>query len=761
MSVAQQIHLFPVRHHSPRASVVLHDFLEEVQPRLVLVEGPSDAGALVDVLVDAETTPPVAILAYRTDGVPGSSLWPFAAYSPEYVAVRWAREHGREVRFIDVSAAQVLARAARRHETEPEGAGDDPLRSPWSVIVEATDFRSFDELWEARFEAPAHGHAGFREALRELSETVRTHDGSTEETKSRDAVMQAAIERAVADGFAPGEIVAVLGAAHVAALFAGDVEPAKAALHTDEVPTALTLIPYSFPRLAEQLGYGAGNRAPLYYQRAYDAGGDYQRATLEVLVDFTDHLRLRGFSVSLADTIEAYRLACLLADMRGKSGPGIDEVREATIATLCRGESAHVDGFLWSSVVGKGVGRVAKGIGKNSLQTEFWETVRHHKLPDTDETVAVSLKLADTTQLAASTFLHRLRVLDVPYAALVGARKAKSEPDAAGFSVLARVREGWQVQWTPSTEVALVERIVLGESFQAAAERALEARLADRKTVGDASEVLVDAVLVAAAGAVAQALAACDALAAHDDDMASLARACRALGGLASYGSSRKELGADDRVLVPLLQKTFARATLRLPYAVSCGDDEAASVTGAMRVLQELAMTQPAVDKAGWVEALQEVARSFAVHPRCAGTAAGLLLVARMWEDAALARELGLRLSAVSEPAKTADFIAGFLEVNALAMVKNRDVVTMLDGYLQSLSDDDFRDAIPALRRALADLGKTERRYLVESVVAVRGHATGGAAQQAARVLTEQDQAQLRAASADIQAAMDDLDDLL
>ncbi|MEJ7731703.1 MAG: DUF5682 family protein [Polyangiaceae bacterium] len=761
MSDAALVHLFPVRHHSPRASVVLHAFLEHVQPDKVLIEGPSDAGALIDVLVDAETAPPVAILAYRTDGVPGSTLWPFAAYSPEYVALRWAREHGKEARFVDVSAAQVLARASRQATAEPEGAGDDPLRSPWSVIVDQTDFRSFDELWEARFEAPAHSHAGFREALRELAETVRLHDGSTEETKSRDAVLRAGIERALAEGTPADKIVAVFGAAHVAAIAAGDVDPAKAALHREEVPTSLTVIPYSFPRLAEQLGYGAGNRAPLYYQRAFDAGGDYQRATLEVLVDFTDHLRLRGFSVSLADTIEAYRLACMLSDMRGKSGPGIDEVREATIATLCRGESAHVDGFLWSSVVGKGVGRVARGIGKNSLQTEFWTTVRHYNLPETDETVAVSLKLADTTQLEASTFLHRLRVLDVPYAGLVGARKARGDPEPGGFAALARVRESWQVQWTPSTEVALVERIVLGESFQAAAERALEARLAERKTVGDASEVLVDAVLVAAGGAVAQALAACDALAAHDDDVSSLARACRALGGLASYGSSRKSLGADDRVLVPLLQKTFARATLRLPYAAGCGDGEAPAVTGAMRVLQELAMTQGAVDRDGWVAALEEVARSFSAHPRCAGTAAGLLLVSRLWDDASLARELGLRLSAVSEPAKTADFVAGFLEVNALAMVKDRDVVGILDAYLQSLSDEAFRDAIPALRRALADLGKTERRYLVESVVAVRGHAASGGAAEAARVLTEQDQAQLRAASAEIQQAMDDLDDLL
>src|SRR5215470_11580453 len=133
-----------------------------------------------------------------------------------------------------------------------------------------------------------------------------------------------------------------------------------------QIDSAATLIPFSFPRLAEQLGYGAGNRAPQYYQRAHDAGCSFRRATLEVLVELSDHLRLRGFMASLADTIEAYRLACMLADLRGKQGPGLDEVREATIATMCRGDATHVDGFLWSTIVGRGVGKVASRIGKNS-----------------------------------------------------------------------------------------------------------------------------------------------------------------------------------------------------------------------------------------------------------------------------------------------------------------------------------------------------------------------------------------------------------
>jgi len=755
VSSAQRAHLFPVRHHSPRASVVLEAMLARVQPELVLVEGPADANAMIDVLTHPDTVPPIALLAYRTDGTPGSSMWPFASYSPELVALRWARANGKEARFIDITAGQSFT------IDRPEPTPIDPdAPSAYARITERSGLRSFDEFWEASFEAPVYDETAFRAALTAFADTVRHEGPSVEIHRARDAVMQAAIEKAIEEGTPAEKIVAVLGGAHTAAIAAGDVDPSSGARFTTSVPVAVTVIPYSFPRLAEQLGYGAGNRAPFFYQRAHDAGGDFRRATLEVLVDFTDHLRLRGFSVSLADTIEAYRLACQLGDMRGKSGPGLDEVREATIATLCRGESAHVDGFLWPTVVGKGVGKVSKGVGKNSLQEEFWTEVDKFRLARTDEAESVSLRLSDALHVEISIFLHRLRTLDVPYAAMVGTKKSKVKSDD-GLETLSRVREAWQCQWTPSTEIALIEAIVLGESLRAATERALGQRLGTVKRVGEAANVLVDAVVTQTPAAVSLALAACERLAAHDDDVASLATACRALAGLVAYGSNRESLGADDAVLGPLLVKMFARATLRLVFAAAASDEEAPAITEAMRVLQELALTQPALDKGAWIAVLREVALSFGAHPRCAGSAAGLLVLARLWTDDELDSALRLRISDVTEARRTAEFLIGFLAVNALAIVKSETVVAILDAYLQSLDKEAFRDVVPTLRRAFAELGKTERRYLVENLVALRAHASPEEAQLAARVVSEKDAEQLRAVGDEIAKAMDDLDDLL
>src|SRR5262249_39035070 len=151
------------------------------------------------------------------------------------------------------------------------------------------------------------------------------------------------IAETVARGVPPEVIVVVVGAAHAAAFAAGDVDPAAEAALPAPVPSAGTVIPFSFPRPAGPPRYRAGNPAPQFHPPPPPAGCDFPRAALEVLVEFTEHLRLRGFAASLADTIEAYRLAVTLAGHRGKSAPGLDEVREATVATMCRGDATHVD----------------------------------------------------------------------------------------------------------------------------------------------------------------------------------------------------------------------------------------------------------------------------------------------------------------------------------------------------------------------------------------------------------------------------------
>jgi len=758
----ERVHVFPVRHHSPRTSAVLAAFLDEVDPELVLVEGPEDATGIIDVLVDRETRPPVAVLGYRTDGVQGSSLWPFAAYSPEYVAISWARKRGREAAFIDVSTGCALASYAgetgavdieegeRANGDEGSTESEETAQLGFDVhaaCARARGFRSFEEFWEASFEAPKYRPEAFREALLAYADLVRAADRRPLH-RARDAFMAKKILARIGEGgVAPEKVAVIVGAAHAAAFAAGDVDLDFDRVLPAPVASVVTLIPFSFPRLAEQLGYGAGNRAPQFYQRAHDAGCDYRRATLEVLVEFTEHLRLRGFMASLSDTLEAYRLALTLADIRGKAEPGLDEVREATIATMCRGDATHVDGFLWPSVIGRNIGHVADRIGKNSLQEEFAREVREHRLPATDATESFVLKLNDPVQIKASVFLHRLRVAGVSYASFdgrkVGAPRGTPPDEPGGADALQRISERWEARWTPSTEVALVEKIVLGDTLEQVATRVLEEQLAAVHATGSAAEVLLEAVVTSSAKTVAAALVACERLAPDDDDLHSLAKAAKVLSSLVSYGSSRTRSLHGDQAIASLCEKTFARAILRLTDACTGSDEGVATAREALKTLNSVALTQKRVDREGWFAAARSVSASYTVNPGAAGVASALLYLAQVIGDAELGLLVEQRLSNTHDPAAAAGFVDGFFEVNALALVKSRPVVAALDAYLVAIDKERFRNVLPALRRAFAALGATERRYLLENVIGVRDiRAKAG---EVAALIAETDKDKLKA----------------
>jgi hypothetical protein len=359
-------------------------------------------------------------------------------------------------------------------------------------------------------------------------------------------------------------------------------------------------------------------------------------------------------------------------------------------------------------------------------------------------------------QVATSLFLHRLRIADVPYSTYRG---SSVTDEAGGFSALTRTREAWQAQWTPATDVALVERIVLGDRLAEVCRRVLADRLAGARTTADAASVLLESVIAGVPETLSTALTACDRLASTDDDLPSLAAACRALSGLVSYGSSREQAELGAAAILPLCVKTFDRAVLRVPSAAEGNEEAVAPVKAAMRVLHEIAMAQPAVDKLSWVERATELARDYAVNPSCSGIAAGLMYLANELTEAEIAVVVEQRLSDALEPQRAADFLSGFLEVNALVLVKSRPIVAALDEFLMRIDRERFRDALPVLRRAFSSLGATERRYLIDNLLALRN--LGAAGTRAGEILASRDKERIAAISEDIAAAMDELDDLL
>ncbi|WP_257135409.1 DUF5682 family protein, partial [Streptomyces sp. rh207] len=93
--------LIGVRHHAPSLAGALPALLDAAAPDVLLVELPAEFQPWLGWLAHEETEAPVALAAVPADGPGpgsagerGSAFYPFADFSPELVALRWAARNG-------------------------------------------------------------------------------------------------------------------------------------------------------------------------------------------------------------------------------------------------------------------------------------------------------------------------------------------------------------------------------------------------------------------------------------------------------------------------------------------------------------------------------------------------------------------------------------------------------------------------------------------------------------------------------------------
>ena len=123
--------IFGIRHHGTGCSRALVSALEEFQPDLLLIEGPPEGTAALKVDGLVEAKPPVALIVYPESDPKRAAIYPFAEFSPEWVAIRYALAKGIPVEFVDLPLANRFAlkdakEAAAKKDAEAEEETDEP-----------------------------------------------------------------------------------------------------------------------------------------------------------------------------------------------------------------------------------------------------------------------------------------------------------------------------------------------------------------------------------------------------------------------------------------------------------------------------------------------------------------------------------------------------------------------------------------------------------------------------------------------------------
>ena len=750
----------------------LREFLDRTRPDLVLIEGLDDATDLLRDVTRKQTRPPIAILAY-TDALPVRTLvYPFARYSPEYQAIRWAKEHRAKAEFFDLPSdvflgleeSQIERAEQRRREAvearekseapEPsEENGEPPVqvgapeprRSLYERIAESAGERDYDTYWERHFEHNADA-GSYQGAICELGRAIRELEEEQPlwraENLVREAHMRRRVEEAIADGYDPEKIVAVVGAFHEPAI-TGDL-PAMTDAEFKSLrrrSSKLTLMPYSYFRLSSQSGYGAGNAAPAYFDLLWDAMeergiGDLSRRYMSLVAR---HLRKAGTHRSTAEVIDGVRLAETLSALKGGLAPTLSDLRDAAVTLLGHGELTTVKDALVKVDVGTAIGRLPKGVSQTSIQADFERELKRLKLEKYRTTVEQELDLdlrenrrvkseaAAFLDLNRSSFLHRLRVLGVSFPKHVPTRQ-----DSATWA------EKWTLRWTPESEIELVEAVLLGETVELATAYKFKSRLEACTDVADAVSQVNDACQCGLMKSMDLARRRLQELAATSTEFTSLASAAWQLSLVIRYGDVRR---FDAEPLVPLLEELFVQATLALHSAAACDDKAVKEMMRAIDALNRVGLEfHDRVEEPMWIERLQRLSDADDRNPSLSGYACAILLERGLIENEVLAREVSRRIS----PGVPADLGAGWFEGlarrNRYALLARQPLWEQLAAYIESLDEEQFRRALVFLRRAFGPFGPRDKRHVAENLGEYWGLNEDVAAEMIEKPLSEEEE---------------------
>ena len=689
--------VYGIRHHGPGSARSLRAALAEQQPDVVLIEGPPEADRLLELAADEEMRPPVALLGYVPGEPKKAAFWPFAVFSPEWQAIRYALGAGVPARFFDLPAAHQLAMG--------DGEPARPHADPVSQLAAAAGYDDPERWWEDVVEH-VPGTAVFA-ALAEAIAILRAEDDEPARDAVREAYMRKVLRKTVKDGYQ--RIAVVCGAWHVPAVT--DLPPAAAddrlLRGLPRVKAAFTWVPWTYGRLAYASGYGAGIRSPGWYDHLFSSPG---QPVERWLAKAAAVLREAGIPASSAHVIESVRLAEALAALRGRPLAGLEEVTEAARAVLCEGSDLLTGLIQRRLVVGERLGAVPAATPMVPLQQDLQAQQRHLRLRPDALPRDYDLDLRKPTDLARSHLLHRLALVEVRW----GTRQEGRTRNIGTF------REGWQLTWRPELDLALIEASMWGSTVAAAAEQRARARAAESAALGELAALTEQCLLADLGGALPQVLAAVRDRAALETDVTHLMAALPALVRAARYGDVR---GTDPGRLGEVAVELITRICAGLPAATASLDETAERVLrdriDAVHAATGLLGDGPSRDR--WLDTLGRLAAAGRPPPLISGRLTRLLLDAvRISPDGAAAR-MSRELSAGAAAAEAAGWAEGFLAGSGLLLVHDAKLLGLADGWLAGLSADAFAAVLPALRRTFGEFAPSERRAIGEQAARLDG----------------------------------------
>lgn len=719
---------FPVRHHSPTAARLVRALILAQRPDVVLIEGPADFNEHLHQLYLPHQLP-IAIYSYVQVGAARrGAFYPFCEYSPEWQALLAAREVGATTRFIDLPWHALATEEVPTHRY-----ADDELRrgAYIAALCAKLGVESFDDVWDVLIELdPTLTLAQYLERATTLCAHIRASDPNPAPSDlRREAFMLEQIWQA------QGHILVITGGFHTSALSAAWQHLSNATPEISQSPVQRTgpvsnlqssspnppaLTPYTYARLDSLVGYEAGMPNPGFYHQVWlDRLRGEHDSHRKLLARTAQALRAQKQTVSAADLIAVETTAQALAQLRGHAQVWRRDLVDGIVGALLKDEVAYGQQHpfldaIHAALRGDLRGQLASGTLLPPLVHDIQNQLAQHGLTPTSAGADFDFALDDARGLGQSRIAHRMAGLEIPGFERLGGT------DWHARTELAERRERWRVRWSPDFDARCIEAALYGPTLEEAAQaRLLERAQQAQPTAAHAAHLLLDAALMGLRTLSAQFYAQLAQHLHHENDFIALAAALTPLLALYRYDdvlglTGQAEVGA-------LLAEAYTRG-LWLLESLGQVNDHTTLLNGVSALVQTLERAGAALglDPSQLISVFERVSRALTHSPLVRGATLGAL-----WTlHAATTMDLLASARYFAAPNALGDYLTGLFHLAREAAQRQSDLMLAIDALLKGYGDEEFLEALPALRLAFSYFTPREKHHLARNVVGANEAAT-------------------------------------
>lgn len=735
---------FPIRHHSPVCSFHLLKTIEEYNPDAILIEGPMNTNSLIDGLTNDDNVMPLSIYysyddkkAY-IDESKGKyrCYYPMLEHSPEYIALKRAKELDVFSAFIDLSYEEMListkdSKGLRIQDKKILYNDDDILLLDdyYSKLYKQSGVRDFHEFWEKMFEMRGLGITTKEFIVDMLMYCHICRETNLEDNDDISILREKHMALKVYEYSKKYKrVLVVTGGYHTRSiynLYTRFIENEEVYKHKKlkEDYSSAYIIPYSYESSDALSGYKSGMPYTAFYSKLFKnilVNESSDSIAYDVFYDTVKHfvakasreLRKGSVQSSTDDGIQAMIVSKGLQNIREKNSIGIKELIEGFKTAFIKGEynkvNSEPENILIRTLVGSRIGAIAKDINRPPIVDDFKTQCR-------DAGIGMDGGLPKTKMLEiqkrpkhleVSFLLHRIAYMNVGFCKLLKGRNIIQRKD------LFLKNETWEYRWSPAVEHRLIEVSVHGATIKEACVSLLKME-ADEcgGCSGESAVVLLKSLLMGIDTNLKDIIHQLNIELNGDYNLLSIVKCANILNYIKVHRLY------DVEIINSLIKDCYRRSCELIPTIWNVGDEEAIKYVEALKVIHDIVRDNEDLDRDVFIDSMDITINKIDINPTIEGSILGLLYALNHFKSYEVLKNFRAYIDGSGKERKKASiFLRGLFLTARDILLNNNDMIDSLDNYIMALDRDEFMMVLPELRFSFGEFTPREINDIAERV---------------------------------------------